>query len=73
MPAPGSVGSVEPREHERYVERTPSGGMRGGGSLYSQTGLSGPGMSGYIDLSPDTRIPGLGWLGIVATGIVLGP
>ncbi len=58
-------------EDERYEERPPAGGMRGGGSIYSQTGLSGPGMSGYMDLSPDTGIPGLGWLGIVAVGIVI--
>ncbi len=76
LPAKVYVGAraclpVEPREDERYEDKPPSGQRRGGGGIYSQTGLSGPGTSGYMDLSPDTGIPGLGWLGIVAAGIVV--
>ncbi len=62
---------MEPEEDERYEERPPSGGMRGGGSSYSLTGLSGPGMSGYMDLEPDRGMPGLVWLGIAAAVIVI--
>ncbi len=56
---------------ERPAERLPSGGMRGGGGIYTQSGLSGPGMYGYMDLAPGTGIPGLGWLGIAAAVVVV--
>lgn len=57
---------------EKPKEYHPSGGMRSAMGAYAltQTGMSGPGMSGYIDLRPDTGIPGYAWLGIAA-GILL--
>ena len=47
----------------------PSGGMPPTG--LSNLSISGPGMSGYLDMQPDTGVSGLAWLGIaVAVAIV---
>ena len=47
----------------------PSGGMRPTG--FSDLGLSGPAMSGYLDMEPDTGISGLAWMGVAAAVVVV--
>ncbi len=62
--------SMTDLDGEKPAEPRASGGMLSGVSALSQTGISGPAMSGYLDLRPDPGIPGYAWLGI-ALGIVV--
>ncbi len=56
---------------EKPEEPRASGGMFSGVSGMSQMGISGPAMSGYLDMRPDPGVPGFAWLGIAAGIVVL--
>ncbi len=72
------VLSSHPRLHHLVTDRNdeepepyhPSGGMMSATSAKSM-GISGPGLSGYMDLRPATGISGLAWLGVGACVLIL--
>lgn len=56
---------------DRPDDYHPRSGMFSGVSGYSQTSISGPALSGYLDMRPDTGISGFAWLGIAAGLVVI--